>query len=68
MRFFSEKSLYADGTIEKSLKFLKSNDLVYEGILPPPKGRTQSNWEQREQLLFKSTQFGDDVDRAFKKS
>ncbi len=66
--FFSEKSLYSDGTIEKSLKFLKSNDLIYEGILPPPKGRTQSNWEQREQLLFKSTQFGDDVDRALKKA
>ena len=65
--YFSEKSLYSDGIIEKSLNFLQSNDLVYEGVLPPPKGRAQSNWEQRKQLLFKSTQFGDDVDRALKK-
>ena len=66
--FFSEKSLYDKGIIEETLSFLESKNLVYKGVLPPPKGKPKENWEEREQLLFKSTDFGDDVDRALRKS
>ena len=66
--FFSEKSLYDKGIIEETLSFLESKNLVYKGILPPPKGKPKENWEEREQLLFKSTDFGDDVDRALRKA
>ena len=66
--FFSEKSLYNKGIIEETLSFLESKNLVYKGVLPPPKGKPKENWEEREQLLFKSTDFGDDVDRALRKA
>lgn len=66
--FFSEKSLYHKGIIEETLRFLESKNLVYKGVLPPPKGKPKENWEEREQLLFKSTDFGDDVDRALRKA
>ncbi len=66
--YFSEKSLYENRTIEKTLEFLANAGLVYHGTLPPPKGKMKEEWEEREQLLFKSTKFGDDVDRAFKKA
>ena len=66
--FFSEKSLYHKGIIEETLSFLESKNLVYKGVLPPPKGKPKENWEEREQLLFKSTDFGDDVDRALRKA
>ncbi len=42
--------------------------LIYQGILEPPKGKTPDDWEPREQMLFRSTQFGDDVDRPLRKS
>ncbi len=67
--FFSERSL-TDGhdevgaTIEK----LRKDGEVYEGRLPPPKGAPIEDWEDREQTLFRSTDFGDDVDRPLKKS
>ncbi len=66
--FFSEKSLYRNNTIENTLKHLESKRLIYKGTLPPPKGKVQENWEEREQLLFRSTNYGDDVDRALKKA
>ena len=66
--YFSEKSLYENRTIEKTLEFLANAGLVYQGTLPPPKGKMKEEWEEREQLLFRSTKFGDDVDRAFKKA
>ena len=47
---------------------LREADLVYEGRLPPPKGSSVEDWEDREQTLFRSTQFGDDVDRPLLKS
>ena len=67
-RFFSEKSLYGSGLIEKSIKSLKDKGLIYEGVLEPPKGKKPEDWEPREQTLFKSTEHGDDVDRPVKKS
>ncbi len=66
--FYSEKSLYGTGRIEAALEELKSKGLIYQGVLEPPKGKTPDDWEPREQTLFKSTDHGDDVDRAVMKS
>ncbi len=70
--FFSERALHAvvNGVspIEASIDWLRGRGLVYEGRLPPPKGQLPEDWEDREQTLFRSTDFGDDVDRALKKS
>ena len=66
--FFSEKSLYGGGKIEKAIESLKSKKLIYEGILDSPKGKKVEDWEPRVQTLFKSTSHGDDVDRPIKKS
>ena len=66
--FFSEKSLYGSGRIEAALEELDAKGLIYEGTLPPPKGKPDDDWEPREQTLFKSTEHGDDVDRPVKKS
>ena len=66
--FFSEKSLYGTGQIEAALDSLESKGLIYEGVLEPPKGKAPEDWEPREQTLFRSTAYGDDVDRPVKKS
>lgn len=66
--YFSEKSLYGTGRIEKSIEHLEANDLIYLGTLDPPKGKLPEDWEAREQTLFRSTEFGDDVDRPIMKS
>ncbi len=67
-RFFSERSLYGTGRIEAALAALEAEGLVYEGVLEPPKGKIPEDWEPREQTLFRSTAFGDDVDRPVRKS
>ena len=67
--FFSERSLI-DGPhdqVAETIADLKSKGLVYQGRLPPPKGKVDEEWEDREQLLFRSTEFGDDMDRALVK-
>ncbi|MBP0482975.1 arginine--tRNA ligase [Sagittula salina] len=66
--FFSEKSLYGTGKIEAAIDSLKAMGLVYRGILPKPKGKADEDWEEREQWLFKSTEFGDDEDRPVMKA
>ncbi len=66
--FFSEKSLYGTGQIEAAIELLRDKGLIYEGVLEPPKGKKPEDWEPREQTLFKSTEYGDDVDRPVKKS
>lgn len=68
--FFSEASLQQDGRdrIFEAVEALKSKGLIYEGVLPKPKGHDDDIWEEREQTLFRSTEFGDDVDRAIAKS
>ena len=66
--FTSEKKLVDDGKVDGALKFLADADLTYTGVLEPPKGKTPDDWEPRPQLLFKATQFGDEVDRPVKKS
>ncbi|MEM7745527.1 MAG: arginine--tRNA ligase [Pseudomonadota bacterium] len=67
-RYFSEKSLYGTGLIEKTLDDLEAKDLIYVGVLEPPKGKKPEDWEPRPQTLFRSTAFGDDVDRPIKKA
>lgn len=70
--FFSERDLHAkqDGksTIDTMLQKMRDKGHVYEGTLPPPKGETPEDWEDREQTLFRSTAVGDDADRALVKS
>jgi len=66
--FSSERKLVEAGGVEEVLKFLDARGLTYTGVLEPPKGKTPEDWEPRPQLLFKATEFGDDVDRALKKS
>ncbi|HEY9539593.1 MAG TPA: arginine--tRNA ligase, partial [Kiloniellaceae bacterium] len=66
--FSSERALVEAGGVEEVVKFLEARDLVYTGVLEPPKGKTPEDWEPRPQLLFKATLFGDDVDRPLRKS
>ncbi|MEZ5776496.1 MAG: arginine--tRNA ligase [Hyphomicrobiaceae bacterium] len=65
--FFSERSLHGS-EIAATVADLKTRGLVFEGRLPPPKGQVPEDWEDREQLLFKATEFGDDIDRPLVKS
>ena len=66
--FTSERELVAGGKVDEALAFLKDQGLIYEGVLEPPKGKLPDDWEEREQTLFKATDFGDDVDRPVAKS
>ena len=66
--FSSEKALYGTGQIEAAIETLRGMDLIYMGTLEPPKGKTTDEWEAREQMLFRSTAHGDDVDRPVQKS
>jgi len=67
--YFSERSLIEDGdAVAATIEALQKSGEVYEGRLPPPKGGNVEDWEDREQTLFRSTDFGDDVDRPLKKS
>jgi len=68
--FFSERSLIEGKRDEvgATIEGLRKSGEVYEGRLPPPKGGNREDWGDREQTLFRSTEFGDDVDRPLKKS
>ncbi len=66
--FTSERSLVENGGVERGLDTLREKGLIYRGILEPPKGKTPEDWEPREQELFRSTEYGDDVDRPVSKS
>jgi arginyl-tRNA synthetase len=68
--FFSEASLQANGKdqIKAAIEELRKKGLIYEGTLDKPKGHDDGDWEDRVQTLFKSTEFGDDEDRALQKS
>ncbi len=68
--FFSERTLHAEGAakIKTAVNKLTLDGHVYRGTLPPPKGEKNEEWEDREQLLFRSTAVGDDIDRALMKS
>ena len=66
--YISEAQLVRDGVADKAIAELAAKGYVYEGVLEPPKGKTPDDWEPRPQTLFRSTQFGDDVDRPLRKS
>jgi arginyl-tRNA synthetase len=68
--FFSERSLIEGPTdkVAEAIDWLAAKGLIYQGTLPPPKGQLPEDWEDREQTLFRATEFGDDVDRPLMKS
>jgi arginyl-tRNA synthetase len=66
--FTSERELVANGAVERGLHTLEQRGLIYTGTLEPPKGKKPEDWEEREQKLFRSTDFGDDIDRPVQKS
>src|SRR3569833_622061 len=68
--FFSERSLIADGNnkVAETIDFLRVRGVVFVGRRPPPNGAPVEDWEDREQLLFRATAYGDDVDRPLIKS
>ncbi|MGD9639153.1 MAG: arginine--tRNA ligase [Alphaproteobacteria bacterium] len=66
--FFSEKEMVDSGGVKKVIEYLQSKDLIYRGVLEPPKGKLPDDWEPREQLLFRAKDFGDDVDRPLQKA
>jgi len=67
--FFSERSLTeGEDRVAAAIEALRRRGKVYEGRLPPPKSGAAEDWEDREQTLFRSTDFGDDIDRPLKKS
>ena len=67
--FFSERSLIEGrDEVAETIAALRTKGLIYEGRLPPPKGKIDEEWEEREQLLFRASAFGDDQDRPLVKS
>ncbi len=66
--FVSEKKLVKNQEVEKVIDYLQKNNFVYKGKIKAPAGEDNDKWVEREQLLFKSTDFGDDKDRALQKS
>ena len=67
-KFTSESEIVKNKEVEKVIDNLKQKNLVYEGKIKAPKADDDKNWVEREQLLFRSTNFGDDKDRALQKS
>ncbi len=65
--YFSEQSLHSSGSVSKLIERLKDDGVVYRGTLPPPKGKEVTDYQAVEQLLFRTTAFGDDVDRPLAK-
>ncbi|MFM9844633.1 MAG: arginine--tRNA ligase [Dongiaceae bacterium] len=66
--FSSERNVVESGAVERALNKLEDDGLLYVGVLSPPKGMKPDDWEPRPQTLFRSTDFGDDVDRPLRKS
>ena len=66
--FVSEKTLVLNKEVEKVIKSLELGNFLYKGKIKAPAGEDNKTWIEREQLLFKSTDFGDDKDRALQKS
>ena len=67
-KFTSETQIVLNNEVERVIEKLKDKNLVYQGKIKAPKGENDENWVERSQLLFKSTDFGDDKDRALQKS
>jgi arginyl-tRNA synthetase len=66
--FSSERALLESGAPDAAIEVLRGKGLIYQGVLEPPRGKTPEDWEERPQTLFRSTLFGDDLDRPLKKS
>ena len=66
--FVSEKNIVLNNEVESVIDFLEKNNFIYKGKIKAPAGEDNKDWVEREQLLFKSTEFGDDKDRALQKS
>ena len=66
--FFSETELVNKDLVKKAVNKLKEKSYVKEGYLEPPKGEATKNWKKSKRLIFKSTLFGDDADRALQKN
>ena len=66
--FVSEKKIVTNKEVENVIKFLETNNFVYKGKIKAPAGEDKKDWIEREQLLFRSTDFGDDKDRSLQKS
>ena len=66
--FVSEKELVENQEVEGVINYLQKNKFVYEGKIEAPAGEDEKSWVSRDQLLFRSTDFGDDKDRALQKS
>ena len=68
--FFSETQLVENKLVDKAVTLLKNNNYVLDGYLEPPKGEREANksWKKTKRLIFKSTLFGDDTDRAIQKN
>ena len=66
-QFIHETEIVINNEVEQAIDKLKHKDLIYEGKIKAPKSEDNNNWIEREQLLFKSTNFGDDKDRALQK-
>ena len=66
--FVSEKELVKNQEVEGVINYLQKNKFVYEGKIEAPAGEDEKSWVSRDQLLFRSTDFGDDKDRALQKS
>ncbi|MDQ6955867.1 MAG: arginine--tRNA ligase [Mariprofundaceae bacterium] len=66
-QYFSEKTLHESGKVEQLIETLENDGLIYTGTLPPPKGKEVSDYKPMQQRLFRTTDFGDDVDRPLQK-
>jgi arginyl-tRNA synthetase len=66
--FFSETELVKKDLVNQAINKLKELKYVEEGFLDPPKGETVEKWKKIKRLIFKSTLFGDDTDRALQKN
>ncbi len=66
--YSSERGLVASGAADAVIAKLHANGLIYQGVLEAPKGKVPEDWEPRPQTLFRTSDFGDDVDRPLRKS
>ncbi len=66
--FVSETKIVKNNLVNKAVDFLTNNKLIVEGYLEPPKGTNSKNWKKVKRLIFKSTLYGDDADRALQKN
>ena len=66
--FFSETKIVENNLVNKVVKKLQNENHIEEGFLEPPKGEQSKNWKKVKRLIFKSSKFGDDTDRALQKN